>query len=67
MCLCRTHCNAEIMSQKEQCEERVAAAKLEVETKMKKLGTAPDESSPVKRHLFIRMVELGKILSKSPF
>lgn len=37
MCLCRTHCNAEVMSQKELCEERVAAAKHEVEMKIKKV------------------------------
>lgn len=43
------------MSQKEQCDERVAAAKLEVETKMKKLSASPEESSLVKSHLFIRM------------
>lgn len=65
LCVCRTHCNAEAMSQKELCEERVTAAKLEVEMKMKKLSTSPDESSLVKRRLFIRMLELGKNLCKS--
>lgn len=63
MCLCRTHCNAELMAQKELCEERVAAAKHEVETRMKKLSPSQGESLQVKRHFFMRTVELGKILS----
>ncbi|KAM9858946.1 Golgi membrane protein 1 isoform 3-T3 [Aulostomus maculatus] len=33
-----THCNSQVLSQKELCEERVAAAKLEVQKKMEKLN-----------------------------
>lgn len=32
-----THCNSQVLSQKEICDERVAAAKLEVQKKMEKL------------------------------
>lgn len=60
VCLCRTHCNADIMSQKELCDERVATAKLEVEKKMKELSSSLDKSPQVRRHLFIRMAELRK-------
>lgn len=54
VCLCRTHCNAQIMSQKELCDERVATAKLELEKKMKEFSTSLDKSPQVRRHLFIR-------------
>ncbi|KAM9743623.1 Golgi membrane protein 1 isoform 1-T2 [Menidia menidia] len=36
-----THCNSQVLSQKELCEERVAAAKLEVQKKMEKLMSPP--------------------------
>ncbi|XP_070821568.1 Golgi membrane protein 1 isoform X2 [Chaetodon trifascialis] len=39
-----THCQSQVLSQKELCDERVAAAKLEVQKKMEKL--APGVSSP---------------------
>lgn len=35
--VCRTHCHSQVLSQKELCDERVAAAKLEVQKKMEKL------------------------------
>lgn len=54
VCLCRTHCNAELMSQKELCEERVEAAKAEATKKMKITSTV--ESTQVRRLLFIRML-----------
>ncbi|KAM4576567.1 Golgi membrane protein 1 isoform 2-T2 [Odontesthes bonariensis] len=40
-----THCNSQVLSQKELCEERVAAAKREVQKKMEKLIPAPGVSS----------------------
>ncbi|CAJ1068921.1 LOW QUALITY PROTEIN: Golgi membrane protein 1 [Xyrichtys novacula] len=39
-----THCNSQVLSQKELCDERVAAAKLEVQKKMEKLIAAPGVS-----------------------
>lgn len=36
-----THCNSQVLSQKELCDERVAAAKLEVQKKMEKLIPPP--------------------------
>lgn len=43
-CVCRTQCNAQVLSQKELCNERVAAAKLEAEKKMQKLIHTPVSS-----------------------
>ncbi|XP_072243929.1 protein GOLM2-like isoform X2 [Leuresthes tenuis] len=40
-----THCNSQVLSQKELCEERVAAAKREVQKKMEKLISPPGVSS----------------------
>lgn len=59
-CMCRTHCNAEIVSLKEQCEERVETAKREVQMKMKKLSLSPEKPSPVRRPLCLKMLELGR-------
>ncbi|XP_060926890.1 Golgi membrane protein 1 isoform X2 [Limanda limanda] len=36
-----TQCHSQVLSQKELCDERVAAAKLEVQTKMEKLISSP--------------------------
>uniref|UniRef100_UPI0037E844CC Golgi membrane protein 1 isoform X2 n=1 Tax=Semicossyphus pulcher TaxID=241346 RepID=UPI0037E844CC len=41
-----THCNSQVLSQKELCDERVAAAKLEVQKKMEKLIAPSGVSSP---------------------
>ncbi|XP_076587168.1 Golgi membrane protein 1 isoform X2 [Chaetodon auriga] len=41
-----THCQSQVLSQKELCDERVAAAKLEVQKKMERLIPAPGVSSP---------------------
>ncbi|KAL7391506.1 hypothetical protein ABVT39_010175 [Epinephelus coioides] len=40
-----THCHSQVLSQKELCDERVAAAKLEVQKKMEKLIPPPGASS----------------------
>lgn len=40
-----THCHSQVLSQKELCDERVAAAKLEVQKKMEKLIPPPGVSS----------------------
>lgn len=40
-----THCNSQVLSQKELCDERVAAAKLEVQKKMEKLIPPPGVTS----------------------
>ncbi|XP_041793079.1 Golgi membrane protein 1 [Chelmon rostratus] len=40
-----THCQSQVLSQKELCDERVAAAKLEVQKKMEKLVSPPAVSS----------------------
>ncbi|XP_074527031.1 Golgi membrane protein 1 isoform X2 [Halichoeres trimaculatus] len=40
-----THCNSQVLSQKELCDERVAAAKLEVQKKMEKLIASQGVSS----------------------
>ncbi|XP_051277602.1 Golgi membrane protein 1 isoform X1 [Dicentrarchus labrax] len=40
-----THCQSQVLSQKELCDERVAAAKLEVQKKMEKLIPPPAVSS----------------------
>ncbi|XP_034090684.1 Golgi membrane protein 1 isoform X1 [Gymnodraco acuticeps] len=40
-----THCQSQVLSQKELCDERVAAAKLEVQKKMEKLITPSGVSS----------------------
>ncbi|XP_058491877.1 Golgi membrane protein 1 [Solea solea] len=40
-----THCHSQVLSQKELCDERVAAAKLEVQKKMEKLMLPPAASS----------------------
>lgn len=40
-----THCHSQVLSQKELCDERVAAAKLEVQKKMEKLIPPPVASS----------------------
>lgn len=40
-----THCHSQVLSQKELCDERVAAAKLEVQKKMEKLIPPPPVSS----------------------
>lgn len=40
-----THCQSQVLSQKELCDERVAAAKLEVQKKMEKLTTPSGVSS----------------------
>ncbi|XP_054466782.1 Golgi membrane protein 1 isoform X2 [Anoplopoma fimbria] len=44
-----THCQSQVLSQKELCDERVAAAKLEVQKKMEKLispsGVSPQENA----------------------
>ncbi|XP_047448456.1 Golgi membrane protein 1 isoform X2 [Mugil cephalus] len=40
-----TSCHSQVLSQKEQCDERVAAAKLEVQKKMEKLIPVPGVSS----------------------
>lgn len=45
--MCRTHCHSQVLSQKELCDERVAAAKLEVQKKMEKLIAPPGVSSQV--------------------
>lgn len=37
---CRTHCNSQVLSQKQLCDERLAAAKLEYEMKLLKPATA---------------------------
>lgn len=42
-----THCNSQVLSQKELCDERVAAAKLEVQKKMDKLIASQGVSSPL--------------------
>ncbi|XP_076010220.1 Golgi membrane protein 1 [Genypterus blacodes] len=42
-----TQCNTQILSQKELCDERVAAAKLDVQKKMEKLIPAPGVPSQV--------------------
>ncbi|XP_041643137.1 Golgi membrane protein 1 [Cheilinus undulatus] len=41
-----THCNSQVLSQKELCDERVAAAKLEVQKKMEKLIVSQGVTSP---------------------
>ncbi|KAM7018730.1 Golgi membrane protein 1 [Tautogolabrus adspersus] len=41
-----THCNSQVLSQKELCDERVAAAKLEVQKKMEKLIVPQGVTSP---------------------
>ncbi|XP_070690641.1 Golgi membrane protein 1 [Pempheris klunzingeri] len=40
-----THCHSQVLSQKELCDERVAAAKLEVQKKMEKLIAPPAAST----------------------
>ncbi|XP_019722686.1 Golgi membrane protein 1 isoform X3 [Hippocampus comes] len=40
-----TQCNSQILTQKELCDERVAAAKLEVQKKMTKLANIQDEKA----------------------
>nr|XP_046243550.1 Golgi membrane protein 1 [Scatophagus argus]XP_046243551.1 Golgi membrane protein 1 [Scatophagus argus] len=40
-----THCQSQVLSQKELCDERVAAAKLEVQKKMEKLIPSPGATS----------------------
>ncbi|XP_008302160.1 Golgi membrane protein 1 isoform X2 [Stegastes partitus] len=40
-----THCHSQVLSQKELCDERVAAAKLEFQKKMEKLVPPPGASS----------------------
>lgn len=42
-----THCNSQVLSQKELCDERVAAARLEVQKKMDKLIASQGVSSPL--------------------
>ncbi|XP_030594271.1 Golgi membrane protein 1 isoform X2 [Archocentrus centrarchus] len=46
-----TQCNAQVLSQKEMCDERVAAVKLEVEKKMQKLihSAVPSQENTVDR------------------
>lgn len=39
-----THCNSQVLSQKELCDERLAAAKLEFEKKLSKLASAQENS-----------------------
>lgn len=46
--ICRTHCNSQVLSQKELCDERLAAAKLEFEKKMSKLCTPLSASVQVR-------------------
>lgn len=53
--MCRTHCNSQVLSQKELCDERVAAAKLEVQKQMKKLVSPPRVSSQVRWCSFVGM------------
>lgn len=38
--VCRTQCNTQILAQKEECNEKVAAAKLEVQKKYEKQTSA---------------------------
>ncbi|XP_068166477.1 Golgi membrane protein 1 [Antennarius striatus] len=40
-----THCNSQVLAQKELCDERVAAARLEVKEKMEKLETSSHEKT----------------------
>lgn len=46
--ICSTHCNSQVLSQKELCDERLANAKLEFEKKMSKLGAPPSASVQVR-------------------
>lgn len=44
-----THCNSQVLSQKELCDERVAAAKLEIQKKMEKL-IAPQSATSLQEN-----------------
>lgn len=53
---CRTHCHSQVLSQKELCDERVAAAKLDIQKKMKNLIPPPGVSSQVRWLSFVGMI-----------
>lgn len=56
-----THCQSQVLSQKELCDERVAAAKLEVQKKMEKL--APGVSSPQENAVNGAVKEDGAVIT----
>lgn len=60
--ICRTHCNSQVLSQKELCDERLAAAKLEFEKKLSKLASAQVRCFPL-----LHSQNQGKGLKVRPF
>lgn len=45
--ICRTHCNSQVLSQKELCDEKLAAAKLDFEKKLSKLTSTQVRCFPL--------------------
>lgn len=58
-----THCQSQVLSQKELCDERVAAAKLDVQKKMEKLIPAPGVSSPQENAVNEAVKEDGAVIT----
>ncbi|KAK9522833.1 hypothetical protein VZT92_019275 [Zoarces viviparus] len=56
-----THCQSQVLSQKELCDERVAAAKLEVQKKIEKL-TSPSGVSPEQENAVDGAAKEGELL-----
>lgn len=58
-----THCNSQVLAQKELCDERVAAAKLEVQKKMEKLIPPPPVSSQPENPAGVAVKEDGAVMT----
>ncbi|XP_068461478.1 Golgi membrane protein 1 isoform X2 [Clinocottus analis] len=58
-----THCQSQVLSQKELCDERVATAKLEVQKRMEKLIT-PSGVSPQETAVYVPANEGGPVMTE---